>query len=207
MRGASWGWKARSVPNFWLQILNLIMNITAKGNDTNDNCKRFDNSCYHHQCIANRTAVILLQVLNGHAGEPAARSLQFYLQCTDGDNRSYLNVCNMSFVSLSLAVIFIRRLFSTSAFRVPNIESLSKNCRDRVKPIIYSTKLYTAGILPKFLRWSWNLSATLCWGASCYLVIQCHDALNITLLMQWGHKSWADVARSMHFSRLRRVVC
>jgi len=23
-------------------------------------CKRFDNSCYHHQCIANRTAVILL---------------------------------------------------------------------------------------------------------------------------------------------------
>jgi len=26
-------------------------------------CKRFDNSCYHHQCIANRTAVILLQVL------------------------------------------------------------------------------------------------------------------------------------------------
>ena len=32
-------------------------------------CKRFDNSCYHHQCIANRTAVILLQVLIGHSGE------------------------------------------------------------------------------------------------------------------------------------------
>ena len=31
-----------------------IMNITAKANDTNDiqYCKRFDNSCYHHQCIA-----------------------------------------------------------------------------------------------------------------------------------------------------------
>ena len=30
-----------------------------------------------------------------------------YLQCTDDDNRSYRNVCNMSFVSFSLAVIFI----------------------------------------------------------------------------------------------------
>jgi len=68
-------------------------------------CKHFDNSCYHHQCIANRTA---------------ARSLQFYLQCTDDDNRSYWNVCNMSFISFSLAVIFIIRLFSTSAFRVPS---------------------------------------------------------------------------------------
>ena len=47
-------------------------------------------------------------------------SLQFNLQCTDDDNRSYWNVCNMSFVSFSLAVIFILRLFSTSAFRVPN---------------------------------------------------------------------------------------
>jgi len=28
-------------------------------------------------------------------------------QCTDDDNRSYRNVCNMSFVSFSLAVIFI----------------------------------------------------------------------------------------------------
>ena len=26
-------------------------------------CKRFDNSCYHHQCIADGTAVIMLQVL------------------------------------------------------------------------------------------------------------------------------------------------
>jgi len=31
----------------------------------------------------------------------------FSLQCTDDDNRSYRNVCNMSFVSFSLAVIFI----------------------------------------------------------------------------------------------------
>ena len=28
-----------------------------------------DNSCYHHQCIANWTAVIMLQVLIGHSGE------------------------------------------------------------------------------------------------------------------------------------------
>jgi len=31
------------------------------------------------------------------------------LLCTDDDNRSYRNVCNMSFVSFSLAVIFITR--------------------------------------------------------------------------------------------------
>jgi len=55
--------------------------------------KRFDNSCYRF----------------------------YYLQCTDDDNRSYRNVCNMSFVSFSLAVIFIIRLFSTSAFRVPKL--------------------------------------------------------------------------------------
>jgi len=30
------------------------------------NCKRFDNSCYHYQCIANWTAV---QVRIGHSGE------------------------------------------------------------------------------------------------------------------------------------------
>jgi len=33
--------------------------------------------------------------------EPAAWSLQFNLQCTDDDNRSHRNVCNMSFVSFS----------------------------------------------------------------------------------------------------------
>jgi len=40
------------------------------------------------------------------------------LLCTADDNRSYRNVCNMSFVSFTLAVIFIIRLFSTSAVRV-----------------------------------------------------------------------------------------
>jgi len=37
------------------------MKFTASENDTNDS--------YHHQCIANRTAVIMLQVLIGHSGE------------------------------------------------------------------------------------------------------------------------------------------
>ena len=32
-------------------------------------CKRFDNSCYHHQCIVDWTAVIILQVHIGHSGE------------------------------------------------------------------------------------------------------------------------------------------
>jgi len=40
--------------------------------------------------------------------------------------RSYLNVCNMSFVSFSLAVIFIIRLFSTSAFHVPRFWKVFK---------------------------------------------------------------------------------
>ena len=57
--------------------------------------------------------------------EPAAWSLQFNLQCTDDDNRSYRNVCNMPFVSFSLAVIFVISLFSTSAFRVLNIDFVS----------------------------------------------------------------------------------
>ena len=43
------------------------------------------------------------------------------LLCTDDDNRSYRNVCSMPFLSFALAVIFIIRLFSTSAFRVPKL--------------------------------------------------------------------------------------
>jgi len=46
------------------------------------------------------------------------------MQCTDDDNRSDRNVCNMPFVSFSLAVSFIIRLFRTSAFRVPNLSSV-----------------------------------------------------------------------------------
>jgi len=45
------------------------------------------------------------------------------------DNRSYRSVCNMSLISFSLAVIFIIRLFSTSAFRVPSVHLLPKDPR------------------------------------------------------------------------------
>ena len=41
--------------------------------------------------------------------------------CKRFDNSG--NVCSMSFVSFSLAVIFIVRLFSTSAFRVPRMSA------------------------------------------------------------------------------------
>ena len=41
------------------------------------------------------------------------------LLCTEDDNSCYRNVCKMSVVSFALAVVFIIRLFSTSAFRVP----------------------------------------------------------------------------------------
>jgi len=44
-----------------VEVLNsLILKIMAKENDTNDILQTFrcdDNSCYHHQCIANWTAV------------------------------------------------------------------------------------------------------------------------------------------------------
>jgi len=39
-------------------------------------CKRFDNFCYHHRCIANWTAVIMLQVLVGHSGETRCKNAQ-----------------------------------------------------------------------------------------------------------------------------------
>jgi len=38
-------------------------------------------------------------------------------------NSCYRNVCKMSVVSFALAVVFIIRLFSTSAFRVPKLDS------------------------------------------------------------------------------------
>ena len=43
------------------------------------------------------------------------------LQCTDDDNRSYRNVCNMSFVSFSLAAIFI-------IHRTPKLRNLNRAC-------------------------------------------------------------------------------
>jgi len=62
------------------------------------------------------------------------------LQCTD-DKRSYRNVCNMSFVSFSLVVNFIIRLFSTSAFRVLNLKKVWER-RSHALPCHY-TPAYT----------------------------------------------------------------
>ena len=39
-------------------------------------CKRFNNSCYRRQCIANWTAVIMLQVLIGHSGEKRCEKMK-----------------------------------------------------------------------------------------------------------------------------------
>ena len=44
--------------------------------------------------------------------------------CTEDDNSCYRNVCKMSVVSFALAVVFIIRLFSTSAFRVPKLKNV-----------------------------------------------------------------------------------
>ena len=48
-------------------------------------CKRFDNSYYHHQCIANWTAVIMLQVLIGHSGEKRCEKMKNAKGCFGGD--------------------------------------------------------------------------------------------------------------------------
>ena len=56
------------------------------------------------------------------------------LLCTEDDNSCYRNVCKMSVVSFALAVVFIIRLFSTSAFRVRMImqyATFSKNLNPR----------------------------------------------------------------------------
>jgi len=60
------------------------------------------------------------------------------LLCTDDDNRSYRNVCNMSFVSFALAVIFIIRLFITSAFRVPRHTFFMNVYWNYYIPVMYS---------------------------------------------------------------------
>ena len=75
-------------------------------------CDRFD-VCFREERLRVETISLIFSQSNHR-----------YLQCTDDDNRSYRSVCNMSFVSFSLAVIFIIRLFSTSAFRVPNLEMI-----------------------------------------------------------------------------------
>ena len=66
------------------------------------------------------------------------------LLCTDDDNRSYRNVCNTSFVSFALAVIFIIRLFSTSAFRVSKLTFVGKKVMHRscVQPTWKSKKVW-----------------------------------------------------------------
>ena len=47
------------------------------------------------------------------------------------------NVCKMSVVSFALAVVFIIRLFSTSAFRVPNNDSCSESFQDSFFSEVY----------------------------------------------------------------------
>jgi len=47
-------------------------------------------------------------------------------------------------------------------FWTANIQVLSKNCYDHVKPIIQSTKVKIASIFAKFLRWSYR--GTKCGG-------------------------------------------
>jgi len=61
------------------------MKTTAIENDTTTYCKGFDNSCYHHQCIAYWTAVIMLQVLIGHWGEKRCEKLDHLIDKNTDD--------------------------------------------------------------------------------------------------------------------------
>ena len=47
--------------------------------------KCFDNSSYHHQCIANWTAVIMLEVLIGHSGEKRCEKMENAKGCFGSD--------------------------------------------------------------------------------------------------------------------------
>ena len=63
------------------------------------------------------------------------QSTNWLLLCTEDDNSCYRNVCKMSVVSFALAVVFIIRLFSTSAFRVPKLTIHSENMGEGYAPL------------------------------------------------------------------------
>ena len=89
------------------------------------------------------------------------------LLCTDDDNRSYRNVCNMSFVSFSLAVVFITRLFSTSAFRVPNLSVKSHyefTCT--VRDMKYTSQHFCGKTMD--VKWPYNVNVV-------FRIVQNHD--------------------------------
>ena len=85
-------------------------------------CLTHDITRHHHRCVSSwvmwlrmlrvttETALRVFHFLHRFSPEWPIRTLQFNLQCTDNDNKSYRNVCNLSFVLFSLAVIFIIRL-------------------------------------------------------------------------------------------------
>jgi len=59
------------------EVMNsLIMNITAKANDTNDILQTFRKLLLSSSVHSNKTAVILLQVLIGHSGEKRSKKMK-----------------------------------------------------------------------------------------------------------------------------------
>jgi len=119
---------SRTQTQSWMQISRRCLYAFWTSNRAS--CLTHDVTRYHHRRVS--SWVMRLRMLRATTSlpkqplaffihysafllndqwEPAAWSLQFNLQCTDDDNRTYRNVCNMSFVSFSLALIFtINRL-------------------------------------------------------------------------------------------------
>jgi len=88
-----------SVSNFGLNYRNVVQPVAVE--------------MFHINCTRGWFPYIwMLNIMKITAKENDINILQTF----------HWNVCNMSLISFSLAVIFIIRLFSTSAFREPNVE-------------------------------------------------------------------------------------
>jgi len=115
-------------------------------------CKRFDNSCYHHQCIANRTAVILLQVLIGHSGEKRCKKYQLVhtefmnikrMLSRNGYPNNFLDRCIQQFLNRKYVVTQQRDAPAEPSpspkyisLQLPYLGSISNNIRQELSSFI-----------------------------------------------------------------------
>jgi len=112
------------------------------------------------------------------------------LQCTDDDNRSYRNVCNMSLILFSLAVIFILRLLSNSAFRVPmfmRIVTCDETCKRAMTSAVATSISWSASNLSE-QQTKWGLSALIFNSLN-------SNAIRAVLTWSWFHSRYCVVSQ------------
>jgi len=105
------------------------------------------------------------------------------------DNSCYRNVCKMSVVSFALAVVFIIRLFSTSAFRVPKLHSIFDICSVATFPLPLHWMCDSPGT--RCARrttpiYTWHKQAIIKWSCHAYSFVACCHSV----------KLWALAARA-----------